>query len=166
MKRRIYKELSGGLSSSSDSEGDHILEDIFEKFASDGVMKSKGFVKFIRQISGHIQDTLELKIEEGADKALFYFLAEGKTLSFDNFKRWWVREDKFEILSGKKAKLLLKAWDLFSRYSSRGFIDMDNFLDLMMDLQLRGTEDDFDTLDINNDGKVDFREFCEWLRWF
>lgn len=158
----LQDNMSDDSDRSNDSDGEDLLESIFKKFSSDGIMKCKNFGKLLDKLSTQ----LHFKIKGESDKALFYFISGGDGLSFDSFKNWWKQKDKFHLLKGDKNDLLLKAWDLFSRYELKGFIDVDTFVELMRDLQIGATEDHFDLLDINADGKIDFREFCKWLEWF
>ncbi|HMP29264.1 MAG TPA: hypothetical protein PKD85_06675 [Saprospiraceae bacterium] len=160
-KRHFLKKSSTDGENSSDE--DTIVEEIFSKYAKNGVMKSKNFTHFIDKLKD-IDDTL--KVDEGTSIAVFYLIATSKIVTILEFKNWWFSEDKYVFFNGEKAALLLKAYDLFERYSKRGILDLENFLELLSDLKLKGSEDDFDTLDFNEDGGIDFREFCEWLNWF
>jgi Ca2+-binding EF-hand superfamily protein len=166
MKRVLKTKKHFQKKSSTDGESsddDTIVEEIFEKYSENGIMKSKDFVSFIEKLK---EVDINLKVEGRTPKAVFYLMAESKKVTLVEFKEWWFCDDKYSFFSGKKAELILKAYDLFDRYSSHEKMDLDNFLEMMVDLKLKGTEDDFDTLDFNEDGGIDFREFCEWLSWF
>lgn len=45
-------------------------------------------------------------------------------------------------------------------------LSLDKFLMMMEDLGIRGTVDNFDQLDLNGDGMLNFEEFSKWLKWF
>ena len=95
--------------------------------------------------------------------------ADGK-LSFEEFRFWWNKQDRYEIFCGERARLVRKAYQLFSSQTkdSQTSLSYSEFNNLIAKMGLPSECDElyFDNLDLDNDGKLSFEEFCIWLHWF
>ncbi|KAJ3122665.1 hypothetical protein HK100_011893 [Physocladia obscura] len=93
------------------------------------------------------------------------------TLSYDEFIRWWKKDDRFLglQLSDQEVETLNKYLSHFKRFDKdgSGIIDIREFKNLYIDLvkkkmakkSLMATLQDIDT---NRDGKVSFNEYVQW----
>ncbi len=148
-----------------------ILQAVFNKYDTNktGYLTIDEFIRLLLGLSKHVR---ELKgIESLKAQAVFSLLdkdVDGK-LSFLEFQQWWKKQNKYEVFCGEKARLLRKAYQLFSNYTKDSQISLThsgfNQLAVEMGLSECG-EVYFDDLDLDNDGKLSFKEFCEWLHWF
>ncbi len=149
-----------------------ILRSVFDKF---DINKSNSLsltqfinilVKLQKVIPGMDKD--EFKIAT----AVFTLYDKDNTgsLSFEEFCGWWKSEylvyNKGKSLShflGKKKELLLKAYDLYKKYSEKDGLTYNGFFEMLDNLNIVYDEDDFDRLDKDFDGILSFNEFCFWL---
>jgi Ca2+-binding EF-hand superfamily protein len=127
-------------------------------------MTREEFTKMIMDLSKHVP---ELKgVEKQEIEAGFSLFVDGG-LSFANFRYWWRSSHKFDYFTGQKAVLLRKAWGLYRKYALRGSqIDLESFMKMLDDLKIKGSEEDFDKLDVDDNGLLSFKEFTTWLKWF
>ena len=147
------------------NDNDLMLKAIFAKYSEKGIMKKGQFILMISKLSQRIKELEKLEIER--IEAVFYLVAGDSILDFGEFERWWLSGSKFLYFTDHdKGSKLQKAYKLYRKYATEDKIDLEGFLRLVSDLKLRGTPDDFDYLDVDDDGMLSFREFCDWLRWF
>ena len=148
-----------------------ILKAVFNKYDKDksGYLTIEEFGLLLLSLSKHIR---ELKvIESQKTSAVFSLLdkdVDGK-LSFEEFRSWWEKQDKYEFFCGESAILLRNAYTLFSNYTkdSEYSLTHSDFCHLMVEMGFPECDElYFDDLDLDNDGKLSFEEFCEWLNWF
>jgi Ca2+-binding EF-hand superfamily protein len=148
-----------------------ILQAVFNKYDKDnsGYLTIDEFIRLLLNLSKHVR---ELKgIEERKARAVFSLLdkdVDGK-LSFEEFRNWWERQNKYEVFCGEKARLLRKAYQLFSNYTkdSKASLTHSDFCHLMVEMGMPECDElYFDDLDLDNDGELSFEEFCQWLHWF
>jgi Ca2+-binding EF-hand superfamily protein len=149
-----------------------ILHAVFNKYDKDnsGYLTINEFIRLLLNLSKHVRELK--KIEEKKAKAVFTLLdkdMDGK-LSFAEFQFWWEKQNKYDVFCGEKAILLRKAYQLFSNYTrdSKLSLSHNDFSYLMAEMGLTSDCDElyFDNLDLDNDGKLSFEEFCQWLHWF
>jgi Ca2+-binding EF-hand superfamily protein len=147
-----------------------ILQAVFNKYDTDktGCLTVYQFTCLLAGLSKHVG---ELK---GADDqeidAVFSYLdkdADGK-LSFIEFEIWWTKQNKYDLFCGEKAQLLRKAYQLFSNYTKDSMrLSHSGFNKMMKEIGFPKCNDMcFGDLDLDDDGKLSFEEFCEWLNWF
>ena len=156
----------------SDKDNITILQAVFNKYDKDktGYLTIDEFTQLLFGLSKHVR---ELKgIESLKAEAVFSLLdkdVDGK-LSFVEFRFWWEKQDKYEIFCGERARKIRKAYKLFSSHTkdSQTSLSHSGFNNLITKMGI-GFECDelyFDDLDLDNDGKLSFEEFCIWLKWF
>ena len=157
--------------SASDGDETTILQAVFNKYDKDksGYLTIDEFSRLLLRLSKHIR---ELKgIEERKTSAVFSLLdkdVDGK-LSFEEFRVWWEKQNKYEVFCGEKARLIRKAYQLFSNYTKDSQVSLSHsdFSKLIVELGIPDCDElYFDDLDLDNDGKLSFEEFCNWLKWF
>lgn len=158
------------------NDNDLMLKAIFAKYSepSRGVsgttteksyMKKGQFILMISKLSQRIKELEKIDIE--CIEAVFYLIAGDSILDFGEFERWWLSGSKFFYFTDQDARgKLQKAYKLYRKYATDDKVNLEGFLRLIGDLKLIGTPDDFDDLDVDDDGLLSFREFCDWLRWF
>lgn len=152
------------------NEDMYILKATFHKFDKDhtGRLSSREFVVFLEKLSQHVKE-LPVVDEKQVIVAFEYLKCDvQRGLTFDDFVRWWERDDKYDFFTGEKASLLRKAYNLFLRFSDpviKG-ITYSKFEEMMDELKIEHAEYEFDTIDNNDDGVLNFYEFCKWLKWF
>ncbi|KAJ3296424.1 hypothetical protein HDU79_006655 [Rhizoclosmatium sp. JEL0117] len=92
-------------------------------------------------------------------------------ITYDEFIKWWRRDDRFQILQVSKEEMdrLSAYMALFKKYDSdqSGCIDVREFKNLFIDLTKRKLVNKslmsaMRDLDQNHDGKVSFNEFVVW----
>lgn len=163
----MNKNIHDKTSTSSEGDSDEtLLETVFEKFSKNGKMGVKDFLKFVDDLKGIVPEVENVNRSEA--KALFYYLAEVNEIDLSTFKEWWSSPNKYDLfINVDKTELLTKAWTLYKKYNNRfGLIDSGNFRNLMEDLKIKGKGGEFESLDMNADNTIDFKEFCKWLKWF
>lgn len=155
----------------SDGDETTILRSVFNKYDKDksGYLTIDEFSRLLLRLSKHIK---ELKgVESRKTAAVFSLLdkdVDGK-LSFEEFRVWWEKQNKYEFFCGERARNIRKAYQLFSNYTKDSETSLSNsgFNKMMEELGLPKCNDMcFDDLDLDNDGKLSFEEFCGWLHWF
>ena len=151
-----------------------VLRQVFAKYDGDGdgFLSYEDFLKLIHALSLHIP---ELKgFEENTVRGVFELMDinhDGK-LSYSEYERWWLMPQKYSYFMGGKANLLRKAYNLFHQYvqydeeTAERAMTLEQFQRMMFRLGIPFTEDMFDAIDTDEDGLVDFGEFCQWLNWF
>ena len=154
-----------------DKDETTILQAVFNKYDTNktGYLTIDQFTRLLVGLSKYVG---ALKgIERKKTEAVFSLLdkdVDGK-LSFTELKYWWEKQDKYEVFCGERARKIRKAYQLFSNYTKDSQISLThsgfNQLAVEMGLSECG-EVYFDDLDLDNDGKLSFKEFCEWLHWF
>nr|QBK86007.1 MAG: EF-hand domain pair protein [Marseillevirus LCMAC101] len=148
-----------------------ILQAVFNKYdvSNTGYLSIDEFVRLLLGLSKHVRELKEIEMKKAS--AVFTYLdkdVDGK-LSFTEFETWWNKQNKYDIFCGEKALLLRKAYQLFSNYTKDSETSLSNsgFNEMMKELGLPTCDEMcFDDLDLDNDGKLSFEEFCDWLHWF
>lgn len=160
-----------------------LLEILFDRYDRnhDNVLDINEFVKLLV----HIQKKTDSPIKDmtiEAAKAVFNLLISihkknNSVLSFEEFVEWWLRDDKYEILVGKKSKKIIKAYKIFKEFSyihtnengirevmsPREFYEMNNAFDDTITYE--ASEQVFDSIDNDGNGLITFKEFLDWLEW-
>jgi len=147
-----------------------VIKAVYEKYgrAHDGSVASKmsreQFTTMIIDLSKHVPEIKGVEKQE-VEAAFTLFVNDG--LSFANFSYWWRSSHKFDYFAGEKAVLLRKAWSLYKKYALRhSQMDLESFMKMLDDLNIKGSEEDFDKLDVDDNGLLNFKEFSSWLKWF
>lgn len=146
-----------------------VLRAVFDRYdtESSDCLRLQQFILLVAKLGKYVPELKGVEFSV-AQSAFTLFDRDGdKCLSFNEFKDWWLSEDRYSYFSGEKAKLLRKAYILYTRYT-RGetLMTLPEFSKMMESLGIRYKESDFDILDRNEDGVIDFNEFCRWLNWF
>lgn len=173
----------------SDDRNETIIEDVFDKYSSNGEMRRSQFVLVITKLSEYVPQIKGVEVET-VQAAFNLFSSNGQYITLAGFKRWWCSSNKYSFFTGKKSRLLIKAYRLYKKYSSvKGEIcppdiagklktsadgilprkmTMKEFEKLLEDLNIDvdDVDDDFDGIDTDGDGVLSFKEFCAWLKWF
>ena len=168
----------------SDERNETIIEDVFEKYSSDGQMRRSQFILVITKLSVYVPQIKGVEVET-VQAAFNLFSSNGQYITLAGFKQWWCSSNKFSYFIGRKSKLLIKAYRLYKKYSSvKGEIypemktsadgslprrmTMKEFEKMLEDLNIdvEDVDDDFDGIDTDGDGVLSFKEFCAWLKWF
>lgn len=147
-----------------------VLESVFNKYDRDksGGLTVNEFALLLKDLSKHVPEVRG--IEPIKARAIFSLLdknADG-SLNFSEFASWWNQQDKYRMFCGEKARLLRKAYWLFSSHtSSKSLMNHEEFNLLLLQLGMNSVgELNFIELDTDNDGGLSFEEFCHWLNWF
>lgn len=147
-----------------------LLRSVFDKHdkGAKGYLTKLEFIVLIKRLTKHIKSLQNTNIKEEISATFSLFDKNGDgVMTFEEFKRWWYNKEKYSYFIGEKADLLKKAYSLYQHYSSRELgMTLDELKTMLTELNIRYKLDDFERLDIDGDGIVSFKEFCEWLEWF
>ena len=158
--------------STLDKDETTILQAVFNKYDKNkkGYLTIDEFTRLLFNLSKHVRELKGIEVQKS--KAVFSLLdkdVDGK-LSFTEFQEWWEKQNKYEVFCGEKARLLRKAYQLFSNYTkeTKPSLSHSDFNQLIVEMGIISECDElyFDDLDIDNDGRLSFEEFCNWLHWF
>jgi hypothetical protein len=144
-----------------------IIQAVFIKFTGGAdTLSSSQFANLLNALSKRVELLNNVSIEQAS--ALINFLAARPDigLTFHEFNLWWRMSDRYSFLIGEKATLFHKAYKLYKKYAKNDSMTFQEFEYLISELNLRVSDDAFDRIDKNDDGLVDFAEFCKWLNWF
>lgn len=96
-------------------------------------------------------------------------MVSSSRIGFDEFCKWWQTPDKAKVLEVADNPVVQQAITYFKQYDqdSSGSINVNEFKKLCADLKwsVDSINKSLASLDKNNDGVIDFNEFCIWLRW-
>jgi Ca2+-binding EF-hand superfamily protein len=88
-------------------------------------------------------------------------------ISYDEFKKWWLKDDKFNILSDENADNMYYAHDIYKKaIEEYGVLNYKNFNEMIKkyyDCSI--TKSEFETYNKNKNNCLDFHEFLDWLNW-
>jgi hypothetical protein len=142
-----------------------VIKGVFSKYTGGAEKLSRDqFTKMVMDLSKY---SPELKGIEQQEVQAAYALFSTGGMSFANFNYWWRSTGKFKMFTGEKGVLLRKAWTLYKKYALRDSqIDLESFMRLLDDLHIKGSEEDFDKIDVDDNGLLNFKEFSNWLQWF
>ena len=128
------KKSTDSNSDSSEERNEAIVEDVFEKYSTNGQMSRSQFVLVLAKLSEHISEIRGIEVVQ-VEAAFNLFSAHGQHISLGEFKRWWSASNKFSFFTGKKSKLLTKAYILYKKYSSNGTLKTSTEGDNLKDLR-------------------------------
>jgi Ca2+-binding EF-hand superfamily protein len=148
-----------------------VLRSVFKKYDTESIGKINlsQFILFVTRLSKYIEELHGIEISKAG--VVFNLLDADRDgyLTFDDFLRWWDSTDgePYSFFIGEKSRLLEKAYNLYSNYTSTtGNMTYSQFENMMDMLDIPHTEDAFDDLDTDGDGLLSFSEFIDWLKWF
>lgn len=141
---------------------------VFQKYdiESKSYITLKQFISLIRDLEFTQLSSYKNNYKKVARVFLLFNKNSNGKLDFDEFYDWWNNENKFSLFTGKKAKLLKKAFSLYTTHVEGKKMTISEFENLMEDLDISHTDIDFDAIDKDHDGLISFYEFCSWLNWF
>jgi len=140
---------------------------IFEKYKekNDGLNLNQ-FHVFINNIIKYETDIKSVSLKKTMRVFILYSRKDYKKLYYNEFKNWWKSGKRFSFFKGKNSKLLKKAYTLYTFHTNCFKMDNSEFSNLMKKLKIEYNNNDFEFLDQDKDGFIDFYEFCIWLNWF
>lgn len=93
---------------------------------------------------------------------------ENNKISYDEFKEWWLNDDKFKILSYENIDKMYYAYDIYKKgldeYKVLTFDNFNKMINKYYNCSI--DENEFKQYDITGDNHLEFHEFLNWLRWF
>jgi len=140
---------------------------IFDKYDKDhsGTISTSD-LKYLCEDMGHLFSDTELEV---AIK-LLDTSGDGQ-LSYDEFKKWWGSDSRFNNLQRSDAELasLQEAIQTFKHFDAdkEGKLDKDEFKSLhnhltSLGVHLKSVDDSFNEIDNDSSGHVSFNEFVDW----
>ena len=163
--------------------------EIYKKY-SDPKTNKISREKFLLLISKLSKNVKEIKgIEMDVVNAIFLIFDKDSDgyIDSEEFIEWWSSSKRFSYFDEDTTKLVKKAYNLFKKYASarsdstpvrsgsnlaknKNSIDYNQFVQLLKDLKLDQDEmtniETFESIDVNDDGYINFFEFIMWLKWF
>ncbi len=148
------------------STPDEVFHDVFKKFDRDnsGSLSYAEFVALMSKLSKHIPELNGIELCHMT--AFFHLFEHDNCIVYKDLRNWWLSNDKYRYITKDKRNLLVKAFDLFHRYADRDTLSYRNFSDMMRDLNMECTKEEYNTLAESTDGVIRFSKFCRWLNWF
>ena len=130
----------------------------------------------------HPTPSVPKKVSLDLSDAVFSLLAgSAGVLTYDDFEGWWSSSTRFIYFRNEsKGKSILKAFALMKKYGSAHpkisgaktspssgafFLESEGFAKMMKKLGRASDESSFESLDVDDDGKLSFRELFQWLDW-
>ena len=133
------------------------LERVFNKYSANGKYLEKD--EFV-----HIARRVNPGMEKGLYKAFYFlFCEENPYMFFNSFKKWWDIKHVYLLDGGDK---LLTAYQMYKAYKTGNGINIDDFKNLIEDLDILQDPKEFQFLDMDSNGVLSFAEFVNWLKWF
>jgi Ca2+-binding EF-hand superfamily protein len=147
------------MTSSIDSHEEKVINSIFNYYNKKGT-KYLDYDEFSKLCSDYGLDLYEphfIYIDEDGDNRLTY----------NEFKNWWLNKDKLRIFIND-IDTIFYAYDLYEKCKKKyGELTYENFSNyILKEYSLKITDDEYRRLDKNSDNKLNFHEFCSWLKWF
>lgn len=138
-----------------------VLRKIFKKFDSDrkGFLTKEEFISLSKKVKKN-------KFDLEFSKIIFkYITGDSGKMNYKEFETWWLNTTNGNDYYEEREKSFRKAYSSFKENSSRG-MTYNNFKNFAESLNLNYGESSFSAIDENNDGIINFQEFCSWLNWF
>jgi len=147
--------------------------EIYKKY-SDPKTNKISREKFLLLISKLSKNVKEIKgIEMDVVNAVFLIFDKDSDgyIDSEEFIEWWTSSKRFSYFDENTTKLVKKAYNLFKKYAkNKNIMDYNQFVQLLKDLKIDKEEminiETFESMDVNNDGYINFFEFQKWLSWF
>lgn len=144
---------------SGDSKDDKVIRSIFVYYDkdNDNVLEFSEFKKLCGDLGFDLYDSQFKYIDQ----------EENNKISYDEFKEWWLRDDKFKILSEENFDKVYYAHDVYKKgldeFKVLSFENFNKVIDKYYGCSIG--EEEFKKYDKNNDGHLEFNEFLNWLKW-
>lgn len=149
---------------SGDLDKIRLLRHIYEKYDNDGIgLTLPQTVRMLVRLSKHIHVLKKIEYQETV--AAFSFLdkdGDGR-INFQELQEWWNSEDRYAYFVGEKAKIIRKAYSLYSKYATSTKMAPHEFFRFLDDNDISYTEYSFQTL--TSHAQLTFSEFMKWLEW-
>lgn len=151
--------------------------EIYKKY-SDTKTNKISREKFLLLISKLSKSVKEIKgVEMDVVNAVFLIFDKDSDgyIDSEEFIEWWSSSKRFTYFNEDNMKLIKKAYNLFKKYAKNKnmqlLLDYNQFMQLLKDLKLNNDEEivnieTFESMDVNDDGFINFYEFQAWLNWF
>lgn len=92
---------------------------------------------------------------------------ENSQISYSDFKEWWLKDDKFKILSYDNFDKLNYAHDSYTKglneFKELTFDNFNKMINKYYNCSIN--ENEFNIYNKNGDKCMQFNEFLNWLRW-
>ena len=145
----------------------YLLKSTFKIYDLDrsGTLNKKEFTNLLKRFAKQITIA-----DESIYDPIFTLLDTSMKgeLTFDQIIYWWQGENeslKIRLLSEKTAKLLVKAYTIFTLFSEDKRLSYVQFSLMGTYLNLTCSRGDFIMADSDIDGYLNFKEFVAWLGW-
>ena len=91
-----------------------------------------------------------------------------KKISYQEFQVWWLSKNKFKILAEENIDIIFYTFDIYKKSrDNNGDVTFDNLSKFFKNnYGTIITKEQFQTIDKDKDGRLNFFEFCSWLNWF
>ena len=144
-----------------------IVQSVFFKFSHGAPqLKTDQFSELLNALSKRIPSLSAVSLDQAAAVTFFYADKPNDGMTLLEFGEWWRNSNRYSFLIGEKAELFRKAYNLYKKYSKKEGMTYDEFDSLIREMKLNVSDDAFDSIDRDDDGLLNFSEFCEWLNWF
>jgi len=144
------------------------LSYIFDRFDKDRDkrLNNKEYEEFMYAISKSADDIN--CINDVVINAVFNYYDTDKDdlLTFEDIYIWWIEEKFNKFYIHKNCELIVNAYDIFKKYAHSKTLSYLQFEQLAIDNNIEYYESAFDTIDADQDGVMNFKEFVVWLGWF
>lgn len=135
-----------------------LIHSIFNKYDTDnnGKLELDELVSLLYDIGLCVKPEVAMKLLD---------LNDDGTITFDEFYNWWNQRDRFRYFKKEHLQELYECFEMFKYYDrgSKGYISYDDYRNVCRDIFQHPSKSHMALIDKNNDNKIQFNEFVDWI---
>jgi len=142
------------------------LKIVYNKYGKGNLLTFDRFLPCLEKLC-NIMNNTNTSVDHRVAYVIFLLADEDKSgdINFDEFQKFWVKRHYYFGLFSKKDRVI-KSYNLFKKYSTHGCMSIHQFVEMMDELGVYYEENDFNSINRNDDDVITFDEFVQWLKWY